>query len=568
MAGMVGVLSRLLALGFFLFVAGASAVRLRQRRHPRAGLLALATSRQANGAVQAQTNEYFGKVEVGDPPQVFEVLFDTGSGNLILPATGCRSMACNFHRKYDASHSRKSMSHSAGEDPHANDEILPGVTVRDMMGGDDGQTHVTLTFGQGAVKGHLVTDKVCLGGMSEDLRGSTLLQEKKDDPEDSAPPCAGTVNFVGAEEESGNFLEISADGILGLGGKELSIAGGYNLLGALKDSNALGKPMFAVFLNGQGGGEITFGGYKEEHLGGGEGQGLVWTDVVGTEGYWQVKVDDVSVNGNPLNLGQVCGNGGCSGVLDTGSSMFALPTPVLEKFKTALLGNELAKQQEFPCEKVSSLPELSFGIAGQDFGVKPADYTAPTKTGGCALAMLPSDGGAGNVGGGDDSNIDQSTLILGTPFLRGVLSVYDMSDDGMRVGLAKAAGSGSGSGSSGSSSGSSGSSDSSSGGAPPAEKDFASNYDAAVDHRGSDLMAAMEHDRSGGSGSASEEPRPNLRARWSAKDDEAAAEVARALGLASTRKRLGKTQIGTDGVAKTKIFSVPLQRRPKGGKQE
>ena len=41
---------------------------------------------------------YYGRVEVGTPKQAFTVVFDTGSGNLMLPSTYCRSRSCTMHR--------------------------------------------------------------------------------------------------------------------------------------------------------------------------------------------------------------------------------------------------------------------------------------------------------------------------------------------------------------------------------------------------------------------------------------------------------------------------------------
>ena len=60
-----------------------------------------------NGVVPVSTLEdaqYYGPIGWGSPPQVFNVIFDTGSANLWVPAKNC-SGSCGLHKRFDAAQS-------------------------------------------------------------------------------------------------------------------------------------------------------------------------------------------------------------------------------------------------------------------------------------------------------------------------------------------------------------------------------------------------------------------------------------------------------------------------------
>merc|ERR1719343_1374694 len=60
--------------------------------------------RRANARVVHKT-AYFGTVEIGTPKQSFEVVFDSGSGNLIVPSTNCTAGVCAAHARYNLTES-------------------------------------------------------------------------------------------------------------------------------------------------------------------------------------------------------------------------------------------------------------------------------------------------------------------------------------------------------------------------------------------------------------------------------------------------------------------------------
>merc|ERR1719389_1270002 len=103
---------------------------------------------------------------------------------------------------------------------------------------------------------------------------------------------------------------------------------------------------FSVFLTEDSSSELTFGGYKPEQV----ASDIVWAKVV-RESYWQVGVDDIAFNNNPTGLCE----GGCQVAVDTGTSMLAGPSDMVDK-----LSNMVGAKSD--CSNFDSLPKLGFQI--------------------------------------------------------------------------------------------------------------------------------------------------------------------------------------------------------------
>ena len=52
-----------------------------------------------------QNSQYIGIIEIGNPPQSLPVIFDTGSGNLLVTSSKCDSYTCFLHKSYDSDQS-------------------------------------------------------------------------------------------------------------------------------------------------------------------------------------------------------------------------------------------------------------------------------------------------------------------------------------------------------------------------------------------------------------------------------------------------------------------------------
>jgi pepsin A len=308
---------------------------------------------------------YWGTVTVGKPAQEFSVIFDTGSGNLIIPSTDCSADGCKPHAKYDksASSSSKAITNSR----------------------DEGSAEIT--FGTGRISGDFYRDRLCVG--------DSLCFD---------------ANFIAATEETAEpFSETPFDGIMGLGFKDLSMGDGFNIVDDMNGAGQLPQGMFSVYLSDEGESEITFGGFRPELL----GSEIVWSNVK-IESYWQVGIDDIALNNKPSGLCE----GGCQVAVDTGTSMLAGPTSLVDQMQDRVGAKS-------DCSNFDSLPKLGFIIGDTVLNLQPDDYMDKSD-GECSFSLMAL----------DVPPPKGPLFIFGDPFLRRFVTVYDRS--GPRVGFAMA----------------------------------------------------------------------------------------------------------------------------------
>jgi len=280
--------------------------------------------------------EYWGKLDVGTPPQTFTVIFDTGSGNLIIPSTNCLSSACQQHKKYDMKQS------SSG--------IQVGKSGADLKLNPEDKKEATVKFGTGRIHGQFYQDKLCLGSS-----------------------CM-TANFIGTDQETEMpFIQCSFDGIMGLGFKDLSMGDGFNMVDDIVAQHSLPENKFSVYLTDEGGSEINFGGYKRSQA----ASDVFWVPV-NKQSYWQIAIDDVTFDNSKTGL---CS--GCQVAVDTGTSLLAGPSDVVEN-----LGARLNVKDD--CSNFASLPYLGFAVGNKVLNLKPDDYIDKGPDG-CSVSLMTLD---------------------------------------------------------------------------------------------------------------------------------------------------------------------------------
>jgi len=328
---------------------------------------------QRKGAVHKTA--FFGTIQIGSPPQSFSMVFDTGSGNLLVPAADCPSQACHSHARFSHQDSQTAEDTSCDGTP-----TQPGTSPQ--------RDEVTITFGTGEIWGRCVQDMICLGDICD--RGS----------------------FIAATYESNvPFSAFAFDGVLGLALDGMSQGSDFNMMERLTKTQALRQPLFSVFLSDDDKehSEVNFGEVKHHHM----ATELFWVDVARASGYWEVAIDGIAVDDQPLGI---CA--GCFVAVDTGTSELAGPSEVVQQ-----LAQRLDVQSD--CSNYDSLPKLGFQTAGRILNLEPRDYIDRAE-GHCEISLMPL-----------DVPPPQGPLfVFGIPFLQRFYTVYNKAE--RKIGFAVA----------------------------------------------------------------------------------------------------------------------------------
>lgn len=217
---------------------------------------------------------------------------------------------------------------------------------------------ITIAFGTGEVTGEFVQETLCLAVQDEDgelaeAGSEGLVEDRKLDGKD----CVDMRVVTASEMTQEPFFSFAFDGVLGLGLAGLALAPEFSFFGSMVTQGRLGLPVFAVFLadDEDKESEITFGGYNPEHL---QGE-LTWAPVALPDlGHWQVDIHGLRIGGVSLDF---CGpQRGCRAVVDTGTSLLAVPKELLGR-----LQKEMGVPEEAPevgCKHAKG-PEIEFTLA-------------------------------------------------------------------------------------------------------------------------------------------------------------------------------------------------------------
>ncbi|KAF9220314.1 acid protease [Gyrodon lividus] len=253
-------------------------------------------------------DRWFGTISIGTPPRNFAVLFDTGSGDVILPGAQCDN-TCDGHVTYDPEASLTSAD-------------LDRFFSVDFVGGAS-------SFG------NEYTDNVTVVGL-------TATDQ--------------TVGVAAHYTKALQIRQFAGDGLLGMAFQSVSVFDQSPFFQTLVSQGQTDEPVFAFSLAAPGP-ELYLGGTNPDMYTG----DFTWVPAI-QQGHWQVNIDSVVGNGHNV-LTNV------PGIMDTGSVLIHGPPSDVAAIYAAVGGTPLPSNPSFysfPCDAV---PSVSFTFGGRSFPI-------------------------------------------------------------------------------------------------------------------------------------------------------------------------------------------------------
>lgn len=325
-------------------------------------------------AIDADDVGYIATIQIGTPPQNFNILMDSGSADFWVGSESCQSRqgTCGNHT-FLGSKSSSSFVQS--------------------------NQNFNVTYGSGNVAGVLCQDNVNMAGLQ--LKNHTFGVAN----EESVQFSADTVPF---------------DGLMGLAQSTLSNEKVPTPVESLASngliSSAISSFKISRLADQLNDGQVTFGGLDSTKF---VASTLITIPNVSKIGFWEGALNAITVNG------QNTGMTGRTAILDTGTTLIIAP-PADTLAVMAMLGGKCDTQQcTIPCTSNASVA-LSFGNASftidpRDMVVLPVDVNDPT--GDCTAGIQP-----GTIG-------TDTEWLVGDVFLKNAYLSVDTKNN--QISLAK-----------------------------------------------------------------------------------------------------------------------------------
>uniref|UniRef100_A0A1A9VZJ2 Peptidase A1 domain-containing protein n=1 Tax=Glossina brevipalpis TaxID=37001 RepID=A0A1A9VZJ2_9MUSC len=264
---------------------------------------------------------FYGKIQIGTPPQDFLVLFDTGSSLLWVPLKPDKENNETY--------------------PHRR-QYVPEISQTYKPNGKP----FFMFYESGGVSGHLVEDTVLLAG-----------KEIK------------SVTFGATEKQADlTFRHSPYDGVMGMSFFSPEFHYAQPVYYSLMEQHKLEENVFSFYYlrnrNTRLGGELTLGGIDPDHF---EGQ-LHYVNIT-RKHYWQFEMGSLYVNNwKASGKRQIIADTGCGGI--------GLPRDDYQRVNRAIGAtiDPETFQYVVDCNKIDQLPKVTFKIGDGEFTLNGRDY--------------------------------------------------------------------------------------------------------------------------------------------------------------------------------------------------
>ncbi|KAF7369214.1 Peptidase A1 domain-containing protein [Mycena venus] len=334
---------------------------------------------------QEGDSSYFSTIQIGTPPQEFNVILDTGSSDLFVLDTSCN--LCSDAPLFDSSKS-STFSQQTSTRP------------------------TIITYGSGSVEGFIATDTVTMGSFS-----------------------VASQTFLTVEQLDQGLIDGTVSGLIGLAFQDLAETQAVPFWQALASNNQLSSPEMAFQLlrstsaNDQPGGTFTLGGTNSSLFTG----NIEFHDLVNASPptFWQLSLSAVTAQGKSVSIST--GNNAISAI-DTGTTAIGGPTDDVNAIWAAVPNAGPVQQQggegffQFPCSTEVSIT-LSFG--GQAWPISSEDMNLGEVEQGSSMCV----GAIFDISLGADTGSSGPSWVIGDTFLKNVYSVFRQNP--MSVGFAQ-----------------------------------------------------------------------------------------------------------------------------------
>jgi hypothetical protein len=249
-----------------------------------------------------QNAQYWGEVQIGTPAKTFQVLFDTGSSNLWVPASNCTNCKSGG-TKYD---------------PSASSTYVANGTAFEIR------------YGTGSMKGFVAHDVLTIG---------TSLK--------------ASIDFACATNEPGiTFKESKFDGILGLGWPSIAVDGIVPVMQSLQYAKQLDQNAFGFLLqkDAKSTGELMIGGYNPKYV-----NDPKWASL-SSENYWTVGMSSLKFGGKSATTVT-------RAIVDSGTSLIVGPKADVAAVAKQMGAQEVISG-EYSVDCKATLPDMEVVLGG------------------------------------------------------------------------------------------------------------------------------------------------------------------------------------------------------------